>query len=311
MVELTEKSKPCELRVGLLRHFGAIEIKQSRGMADLSLLMVALIWGSTYVASKDVVATVAVLPFIFLRFSVTTAVMLPWTWRDLRRAHRKTWKIGGVFGLFLLVIFSAETFGIAHTSAADAGFIISLFAIFVPLMESLIYRRRPALRVVGAASFALVGTAFLTMKGNRLEFNIGDLLVLGAAVFRALQMILTKHLTAGEKMNSSVLTTIQLAVVSVGSGIACLINGSSFSHLTMSFWIITGYLAIFATMWAFFVQMTMIRRTSPARVAILMSSEPVFAAIFSIIFLHEHLSFMATMGGLLIVAGILWGRRVA
>lgn len=283
----------------------------SRWTADISLLLVALIWGTTYVASKDVVTTVPVLQFLFIRFALTTILMLPLTFGAIRKANRSTWVTGVVFGVFLFAIFTLETFGVANTSAANAGFIISLFAVMVPLIDSIIYRKRPKVGLLGAVVLSVLGTALLTMRGDQLHANLGDFLVLGAAFCRAVQMTLTKRLTDGKPMDSGALTTIQLGVVAIGSGIATAFQHPSYTNLTPSIWLITGFLAVFATMFAFFIQMTMIRRTSPARVAVLMSSEPVFAAICSVLLLGEHLSVESMLGGLFIVVAMLWGRRLA
>lgn len=284
---------------------------QSRWTADISLLLVALIWGTTYAASKEVVATVPVLPFLFIRFALSTVLMLPLTWGALRRADRVTWGTGAVLGVFLVVIFTLETFGVAHTSAANAGFIISLFAVLVPLLDSLLYRTRPKLGLLGAVGLSVTGTALLTMRGSHLHVNLGDVLVFGAACFRAIQMTLTRRLTEGKLMDSGALTTIQLGVVAMGTGIATGFQHVAFTGLTGSFWLIAGYLAVFATLFAFLTQMTMIRRTSPARVAVLMSSEPIFAAICSVVLLGEHVSLLAMAGGLCIVGAMLWGRRMS
>lgn len=282
---------------------------KSRWTADISLLLVALIWGTTYVASKDVVTTVPVLQFLFIRFALTTLLMLPLTIGAIRKADPSTWVTGIVFGLFLFAIFTLETFGVADTSAANAGFIISLFAVMVPVIDSLVYRRRPKTGLFGAVILSVLGTGLLTLHGYHV--NIGDFLVLGAALCRAIQMTFTKKMTDGKRMDSGALTTIQLGVVAIGAGIVTAVQHPSYTHLTPSFWLITGYLAVFATMFAFFVQLTMIRRTSPARVAVLMSSEPVFAAVCSVLILGEHLSVISMVGGLCIVIAMLWGRRIS
>lgn len=284
------------------------KIWRSRWTADISLLLVALIWGTTYVASKDVVSSVPVMQFLFIRFLLTTILMLPLTFSAIRTADRSTWITGIVFGLFLFAIFTLETYGVANTSAANAGFIISLFAVMVPLIQSVVYRRRPKLTLLGAVILSVIGTALLTLHGYHI--NIGDFLVLGAALCRAVQMTFTKKLTDGKEMNSGALTTIQLGVVAVGSGLVTMFQHPSYTHLTLSFWLITGYLAVFATMFAFFVQLTMIRRTSPSRVAVLMSSEPIFAALASVLILGESLSMIAIIGGASIVAGMLWARKL-
>ena len=247
--------------------------------------------------------------FLFIRFLLTTILMLPVTMGALRKANRSTWITGFVFGIFLLIIFTLETFGVAHTSAANAGFIISLFAVMVPVIDSILFRKRPKTGLFGAVVLSMLGTALLTLHGYHI--NIGDFLVLGAAFFRAIQMTFTKRMTDGKQMNSGALTTIQLGVVATGSGIVSVFQHPSITNLTPAFWLITGYLAVFATMFAFFIQLTMIRRTSPARVAVLMSSEPVFAAVFSVLLLGEHLTIISMAGGLCIVVAMLWGRKLA
>lgn len=284
------------------------KIWRSRWTADISLLLVALVWGTTYVASKDVVSSIPVMQFLFIRFLLTAILLLPLTFSSIRKAGRSTWIAGIVIGVFLFVALTLETYGIANTSAANAGFIISLFAVMVPLIHSIVYRKRPKLRLLGAVIVSVLGTALLTLHGYHM--NIGDFLVLGAAFYRALAMTFTKKMTDGKEINSGALTTIQLGVVAVGSGFVTMFQHPSYTHWTLSFWLITGYLALFATMFAFFVQLAMIRRTSPSRVAVLMSSEPIFAALASVLILGESLSVIAMVGGACIVAGMLWARKL-
>jgi drug/metabolite transporter (DMT)-like permease len=283
-----------------------MKVWRSRWTADISLLLVALIWGTTYVASKDIVSNVPVMQFIFIRFFITTILMLVLTFQAIRNADKATWITGVVFGLFLFAIFALETYGVANTTAANAGFIISLFAVMVPLFQSIVYRKLPDLTLLVAIILSVLGTALLTLHGY--QVNIGDFLVLGAAFCRAIQMTFTKRLTDGKEMNSGALTTIQLGIVAVGSGCVTAFQHHE-THLSLSFWLITGYLAVFATMFAFFVQLTMIRRTSASRVAILMSSEPIFAAFASVLLLGERLSTASLIGGACIVAGMLWARK--
>lgn len=282
---------------------------KSRWTADISLLLVALVWGSSYVATKDVVSTVPVFQFLFIRFILTTILMLPLTIRALQKADRYTWISGVSFGLLLLAVFSFETLGVANTSAANAGFIISLFVVMTPMIESVFYRHIPKVGLFGAVLLSVLGTALLTLHGYHI--NIGDFLVLGAAFFRAALMTVTKKMTDGKVMNSGALTTIQLAVVAIGCGAVTLIHHASFGGFSVSFWLITCYLAIFGTIFAFFIQLTMIQRTTPSRVAVLMSSEPVFAAVFSVLLLGERLSIASMIGGMCIVVGMLWGRKLS
>jgi drug/metabolite transporter (DMT)-like permease len=172
----------------------------SQWTADISLLLVALIWGTTYVASKDVVSSVPVMQFLFIRFLLTTILMLPVTFRAILQADRPTWLTGVVFGGFLFAAFVLETYGVASTSAANAGFIISLFAVMVPLIHSIVYRKRPRFTLLGAIIVSVLGTALLTLHGYHM--NVGDFLVLGAAFCHAVGMTFTKRMTDDKQMNS-------------------------------------------------------------------------------------------------------------
>ncbi len=106
--------------------------------------------------------------------------MLPMTFGAIRSADRSTWLTGLVFGLFLFAIFTLETYGVANTSAANAGFIISLFAVMVPLIDSIVYRRRAKLGLLGAVVLSVLGTALLTLRGAQIHVNLGDLLGSGS-----------------------------------------------------------------------------------------------------------------------------------
>ncbi|WCK54465.1 EamA family transporter [Aneurinibacillus sp. Ricciae_BoGa-3] len=281
----------------------------SHWTADISLLLVALIWGSTYSISKDIVATIPVFEFLFIRFTLTVLLMLPFTVRLVWRATAATWINGLIFGLFLLIIYSLETFGVVYTSASNAGFIISLCVVLVPIVDSIVYRKLPRISLMGAVLLSTVGTGLLTLKAAYV-FNPGDFLILGAALFRAIQMTVTKKLTEGKEIEPGALTTIQLLVVAVGAGIISFAQHPASVQLSPKFWLITGYLAVFATIFAFYVQLVMIRRTSPARVALLLSSEPLFGAMFAMLLMGEHLSFGSLIGGACIILGMIWGRRL-
>lgn len=283
-------------------------IWNSHWTADISLLLIAMIWGSNYIVIKGVVETVPVFQMLFIRFALTAIIMLPFTYKVIRNADRSTWMSGLILGLILVVTYLLETFGLTTTSASNAGFIIGLYVVLVPVIDNLLQGRLLKLSLAGILLLSMAGTTLLTMK-NGFDPKIGDALVLIAAFGYAFQMIMAKKLTAGKQMDTRSLTVIQFSVVGIVSGLLSLTQPSTWSNLTPSFWLATGYLVVLGTMFAYYIQLVMIRRTSPSRVALLMSSEPMFAAIFSIMFTGEHLSLWQLLGGACIITGILLGRR--
>lgn len=283
-------------------------IWNSHWTADISLLLIAMIWGSNYIVIKNVIETVPVIQMLFIRFALTAIIMLPFTFKVLRHADRSTWTSGLILGLLMVATYLLETFGLTSTSASNTGFIIGLYVVLVPVIDNLIHGRLLKISLAGILLLSITGTTLLTMKDG-FDPKIGDMLVLAAAFGYAIQMIMAKKLTAGKTMDSRSLTVIQFSTVAIVSGLLSFSQPSAWSNLTPSFWLATGYLVVFGTMIAYYVQLVMIRRTSPSRVALLMSSEPMFAAIFSILIAGEHLSVWQLLGGLCIITGILLGRR--
>lgn len=72
------------------------------------------------------------------------------------------------------------------------------------------------------------------------------------------------------------------------------------------FWSATLYLIGACTIFAFWVQNHAVRHRSPTHVALLMGSEPVFGALFALIWLGERLTPQVWLGGGLIVVASLW-----
>lgn len=286
-------------------------LSRTHWVADGLLLMVAIIWGSTYITAKTVVSVHPVFFFLFLRFSLTVLMMAPFSLRSIRQQPPGTWKVGGILGLLLFLIYGFETVGIVYTSASNAGFLISLCILMVPIVEGVIYKRNPGAAVFGVVLLSLLGTALLTLKGEY-HFNVGDVLILAAALFRAIQMTYTKKLTKNQEFDSAALTTIQMMVVAVLAGCVALFEPRPAGGFqgSLSFWLITLYLALFATLFAFYVQMSMIRRTSPFRVGLLLGTEPLFGALFAVLLGGESLTAAGMVGGGLIVLATYWGRQL-
>lgn len=279
-------------------------------LADITLLLVALVWGSSYITAKMVLNHYDPFMFLFYRFLITILIMLPFVWVNLWKASKETFTTGVIFGLFLFAIFSFETWGINYTTASNSAFIISLTLILTPIMEKIVNKKSTGYPFFLAVGLSVIGTGLLTLK-DTFSLNIGDTLILGAAFLRATQMTYTKKLTNGKELNNSALTFIQLTVVAILSGcMNILFEHSSIVEIpqTKEFWILTTYLALFCTVFAFYAQMYFIRKTSPSRVGLLMGTEPVFGAIFSVIIGHEYLSIVNWIGGLCIVAATFLGR---
>ncbi|SAK68080.1 multidrug DMT transporter permease [Caballeronia hypogeia] len=280
-------------------------------ISDLLLFAVAMVWGSSYGIVKSALAFYPVLALLALRFGITFA-LLAMNLRHLRRASAAT--LGGVFvlGLLLLSIFLAETFGVLHTRAANAAFLISLCVVLTPLVEWALLKRRPGSSEWLAVGVSFAGAWLLAGDGAlAFDFNPGDGLILVAAVLRALTVCVTKRVLRAAPLPALTVTAVQAGVVASGSAlIALMFAPSQWQPLPALsghgvFWGSVLYLVGACTLFAFFAQNYAISRSSPTRVSLLMGSEPAFGALFASAWLGEHVSTTGWIGGAMIVAASL------
>ncbi|MET1044475.1 MAG: DMT family transporter, partial [Microbacteriaceae bacterium] len=174
-------------------------------------------------------------------------------------------------------------------------------------------RRLPG-RFFLAAVLAIAGVALLASRGAFQAPSLGDLLILVAAIVRAVHVTTMYRLTGDSPMNSLHLTTVQLATCAVVFSAASLFYGESIPHyvarLDPGSAVLFLYLVVACTVFAFLVQTWAVRRTSPSRVSLLLGTEPVWAAIIGITLAHDTVTLAGYAGIGLILAGTAWGRSI-
>lgn len=211
--------------------------------------------------------------------------------------------------LYSIGDFFCEVFGVSQTSASNAAFLISLTVILTAFAELIINKKRVSNTLLGLTVCSVVGVLLLTSEqGIEFSLNTGDYFILTAALLRALMVTLTKRFTEGKEITTSTLTSLQSLVVASCAivGAVAFLPASEFVLPTSTeFWITVAYLVLFCTLFAFYVQNYAVRRTSPTRVSLLMGSEPLFGAIFAMVWLQETLSVTQLAGGALILFSVI------
>ena len=267
-------------------------------LSDLMLLLVAMVWGSSYAVAKGALAFYPVLGFLALRFLITFALLLPALLRADAEQRRDALRCGLPLGGLMLAIFLCETFGVVLTQASNAAFLISLCVVFTPFVEWALLGRRPARAMFGFAALSLLGAALLS-GGLFGQFGLGDGLMFGAAILRALTVCMTTKLTSHRRAPALALTAVQSGVIGLGSLGLALLSPAGLPALptNTAFWSATVYLVLGCTVFAFFAQNWALKHSSPSRVSLLMGSEPAFGALFAVLWLGESLSPLAWGGG--------------
>lgn len=265
---------------------------------DLVLLLVAVVWGSSYLAAKTATGSAPVLTVLFLRYAISAIALVPLA-RGIRRNELKA---GLVLGLTQASVLVLETYGVTHTSAANAGLIISLTLVLTPLFD----RRGLPPRFYLAAAICVIAVGLLMSAHGLHTPGIGDLLMLAAAVARAGHVALVGRLSTG--LRPLQLTTIQTLVGTALFAVPAVPQLPT--HAGAGTWLQMVYLALFCSVFAFLAQTWAVQRTSASRASLLLGTEPVWAVAIGIGLGDERLTVPAVIGALLMLAGTTWGQSI-
>ncbi|WP_248560263.1 DMT family transporter [Niallia sp. NCCP-28] len=282
-------------------------------MANGLLLLVAGIWGFTFVTVQQAVSFLDPHAFNALRFSIGALFLMIWLLLfdrpQLQKWNKGSVTAGFILGLFLFIGYSFQTIGLVYTTSSKAGFITGLSVILVPLFLFMFYQAKlTTTNIIGVLS-AASGLYLLTLA-DPVSVNIGDLYVFVCAVGFALQIIFTgKYASAYPTL---LLTIIQLATVSILSFAASFLFENTANNFQLSVlykkevWSALLITSLFATALAFIIQTGVQKYTTSTKVALIFAMEPVFAAITAYFYNQERLSSSAWIGCILILAGMIF-----
>lgn len=280
-----------------------------RLQADLALALGALIWGATFVVVKDALSYASAFAFNAVRFTLAAAVMGLVYWRALRGIDRATLGAGALIGCFMFGGYAFQTTGLNFTTPSKAAFITGVSVVMVPVLLAIFWGRRVNRWVWAGAAAALVGLYFLTVPVRGMAgLNFGDFIVLGCAVMFALHIIFVGRYSPRHSV--AALSFLQVATTAALTALCLPLLAVTRWQPPRVEW--TGSLvaaiviaAVGSTAIGFSMQVWAQQYTTPTHTAILLSLEPVFAALTSVVVVHERLGGRLLMGAALVLAGIL------
>lgn len=270
--------------------------------ADALLLVVALIWGSTFVLVRQTVLHFPVYAFLSLRFTLAAMMLFVLFGQRVRTLHPRMFGAGLAIGLFLFGGYAFQTVGLQYTSASKAGFITGLSVVIVPCLSGLLIKRMPERQALLGVTLATVGMALLTLERD-LSPSRGDLIVLGCAFCFALH-IMAVSLFAPQT-DALALTFVQITTVAVLSGLVTLATAGWRWPVPSGVFYAALFTGVLATALAFAIQNNVQRWTSATHTALIFATEPVFAALFGYFLAGERLTKAGIIGCGLILLGMI------
>ena len=276
--------------------------------ADLTLLLVSIIWGSAFVAQRVAGQLGSVYLFNGARYLLAALVVSPFALRAVRLAPVKDtdaifqqYKWILIAGSLLFMGSALQQVGLLFTTAGNAGFITSLYVVLVPLVLFLIWREKFHWLSIAAVALAGIG-AFLLSTSGHFAIQKGDVVELGGALFWTLHVVvLGKYASKFEPMAFSLGQLIVCGTLNLVLGMFT----ERIIPFDSSMLIAIGYTAFFSLGFCYSLQVWAQRHTPPADAALILSLESVFAVLSGWFLLDERLAVVQVVGCVLIFLAVL------
>lgn len=272
------------------------ESKRLSLVAAAALLVVSAVWGSTFFIIKDLVSIIPPLDFLGVRFFLAGAIIAIFRIGPLLRVNWRVWRRGMILGLFYGLAQVCQTIGLGYTHASVSGFISATYVVLTPVVLFALFRTRIPPITWLAVFLATVALGVLSLQG--LSAGTGEGITFIGALFYALHIALMGYWAP--KGNQVELGTIQLITL----GIFCTICASGGGIVLPSGgkqWCQMLYMVIFAALLAIVTQTWAQSHISATATALILTTEPFFAAAFAIAFGGERFTFRLALGGALMI----------
>ncbi len=278
----------------------ALASSHRQGLA--ALLLVTVVWGTTFPAMKQLSGEFGALEIILLRYALSSLVLFPLlrglSWSELR------W--GAAIGSVLFCAFYLQVAGLAQTSSNRNAFVTGLNVLIVPLLA---YGLGQRMRwpVLAGAALAVLGLG--AMFYEQAPWSGGDTLTLVSAFIYAVYVLLfeysAKAKTVPRPERLAVMQSLSMLLLST-LGFA-LLEPASWGNLWLraqdNSWSLL-YLGLLASALMVWLQAWGQHRVRAVEAALVYGLEPVFAAIAAVWWIDEVLQGRALLGGALIVVGV-------
>src|SRR5918995_379613 len=274
-----------------------------RFIYTLLLVAVTAVWGWTFVVVQNAIAIYGVVPFLAVRFVLAGAALSP---LYAARLTRKSLLVGGAIGVVLAAAYLFQTTGLLFTTPTNSGLITGLFVVFALLADRLLFGVNVSRQVVLAVGLSLIGMILLAGGGPE-GANWGDLLTLLCAAALGLHIALLSRYASS--YDAGALTLAQILSIAI----IFVVVWPFFSPVALpppTVWVALLITGLLASAGAFLVQTTVQQYIPAARTAIILTMEPVFAALFGYWLAGDRLLAIQILGASMNLSALVIGEVV-
>jgi drug/metabolite transporter (DMT)-like permease len=280
-----------------------MDIKMTERKGEFLVGLALALRGSSLLFAKIAMRTMG--PFLVMgtRFLIAFIVIGALFHKSLARVTRKELWHCTLLGFFFFLSMGFELYGLRTTPSSVTSFLEGAVVIIVPVMTCIVHRKLPDKATVISAVIAMVGIAFLTLKGDHIGFTAGELLVLGGTIWYSTTVLITD--TAAKNDDPMVVAIYQLLFIALFAFLGAFLFEEVRIPSSGAEWGSILALALICSGVGFTLQPLGQKYCSPERAGLLTVFNPLMAASLGVLFLNEHLTLSLVIGGILIIVSIL------
>ncbi|MFF2449645.1 DMT family transporter [Neobacillus sp. NPDC058068] len=271
-------------------------------IGEIGLTIVAIIWGSGFVASAIALEHYTPYQILAIRFLIGVLLLSLVFFKKFKMIKKSTIMKGSIIGIFLYVAFALQTVGLQYTTPSKNAFLTAVNVVIVPFIAFFIYKRKMDKFELFGAILAVTGVGVISLKFTS-EVNFGDLLTLLCAVGFAFHIFYTAQFVKDE--DPILLTVIQMATAAILGFIVVVFKGETSFSTNVEGVSNVLYLGVFSTTIAFLLQTVAQKYTTETNAAIILSTEALWGMVFSIILLSEVITLRMGIGAILVLCAII------
>lgn len=270
--------------------------------ANFLVLLVTLGWGFSYLFMKMGAGSIEEFNLLALRFGIAFLVTGIIFYKRFRSISKATIGYGALLGAILFVVCVLILFGLRTTTTSNAGFLVGLTVIFVPLLSMVFFRKRLNKNQLLGALFAIVGIGMLTLN-DELQMHPGDIFCIAAGLLNALYILISD--IAVKKTDSIAVGSLSLGFTAVYAAIFSFRFESPELPDTFDGWLSVLALSLVCSAFCFIAQAVSLKYIDPVQLGLMYALEPIFASVIAFIFVGERMTIQGYMGAALVLSGIL------
>ena len=284
-------------------------------LAIILLIASSFFWSGNFFSGKIAfLSDLSPFKLSFFRWILALFILLPFTYAQIIKDleyYKKNILLMTIISILGVTIFNSFTYiSLQTTMVINSTLMASVAPVMMIGFSWLIFRTKTTILQFTGIVLSLLGAFAIILKGNlnnlfNLYFTAGDLWMLGAVFSWCLYSVLLKKIDSKTSQLANLEVMIIIGVIFIIP--FYIIESSNTTYLPSNGLdlVIIGYVAVFASIVAFFSWNKGVSIIGPNRASLFLHLIPVFSAIWAISFLGEKFAFFHVIGVLFILSGII------